>query len=205
VTWDDASVEAERADDLTMAMLLVLERLSPRERAAYLLHEGFDYDYGEIARILGASPAACRQLTSRAAKRLRDERPRFAVNREAARDLAARFGEAARTGDYAALIALLAEEATCATDSGGKALAARNVIHGADRVARFVIGVMAKGAAGVDMAFAWVNGAPGWVISRAGAQIAVATIEIDGAQITRVFATLNPDKLTRVGVPRSVG
>ncbi len=205
VTWDDASVEAERADDLTMAMLLVLERLTPRERAAYLLREGFDYDYAEIGDILGASAAACRQLASRASRRLHDERPRFSVNPQAARDLAARFGDAARTGDYGALVALLAEDATCSTDSGGKVPAARNVVRGADRVARFVIGVTAKGAAGLDMAFVWVNGAPGWVLARNGAPIAVATVEIDGGRITKVLVTLNRDKLARVPQPAGAG
>ena len=205
VTWDDASVEAERADDLTMAMLLVLERLTPRERAAYLLREGFDYDYAEIGDILGASPAACRQLASRASRRMRDERPRFNATREAARDLARRFGEAARTGDYNALMSLLAEDVSCATDGGGKVAAARNVIRGADRVARFVVGVMSKGAAGVALQFVTVNGAPGWVLTREGAPIAVATVEIDGGRITKVLVTLNPDKLARVPQSASAG
>jgi len=198
VAADDATTDLERADDMTTAMLLVLERLSPRERAAYLLREGFDYDYAEIAGILSASPAACRQLASRAARRLRDERPRYPASREAARDLARRFGEAAQSGEYHALVSLLAEDASCATDGGGKVLAARNVIHGADRVARFIMGVTAKGAVGVGMRFVTVNGAPGWVISRDGAPIAVATIEIDGDRIQKVFATLNPDKLGRL-------
>jgi len=205
VAAGDASADLERADDMTTAMLLVLERLSPRERAAYLLREGFDYDYGEIAGILGASPAACRQLASRAARRLRDERPRFPASREAARDLARRFGEAAQSGDYDALVSLLTKDASCATDGGGKVLAARNVIQGADRVARFVIGVTTKGAAGVKMRFVTVNGAPGWVISRDGAPIAVATIEIDGDRIRKVFATLNPDKLAHLRRTESVG
>jgi RNA polymerase sigma-70 factor (ECF subfamily) len=198
VTWDDASVEAERADDLTMAMLLVLERLTPRERAAFLLREGFDYDYAEIGAILGASPAACRQLASRAARRLREERPRYSADREAARNLARQFGEAARSGDAARLVSLLAVDALCATDGGGKVRAALNVIRGADRVARFIVGVMGKGAGDVDMTFAWVNGAPGWVLVRDGAPIAVATIEIDDGRIRRVLATLNPDKIQRV-------
>ncbi len=199
VVWDDASADLERADDMTMAMLLVLERLTPRERAAYILREGFDYDYAEIGDILGASPMACRQLASRAARRLRDDRPRFPASREAARDLARRFGEAARSGDYDALVSLLAKNASCATDGGGKVVAARNVIRGADRVARFVISVTAKGAAGADFRLVTVNGAPGWVLSRDGAPFAVAAIETDGAHIQKVFATLNPEKLARLG------
>ena len=145
---------------MTMAMLLVLERLTPRERAAYILREAFDYDYAEIGGVLKVSPAACRQLASRAARRLRDERPRFATSRTEARDLAEQFADATRGGDVDALASLLAEDATCATDGGGKVTAARNVISGADRVARFIVGVMAKGAAGVDFEFAMVNGAP---------------------------------------------
>ncbi|HZZ21885.1 MAG TPA: RNA polymerase sigma-70 factor [Roseiarcus sp.] len=198
----DASADLERADDMTMAMLLVLERLTPRERAAYILREAFDYDYAKIGDVLRASPAACRQLASRAARRLRDERPRFTTSWTAARDLARRFADAARRGDVDALASLLAEDATCATDGGGKVTAARNVLSGADRVARFILGVMAKGGAGVDFKFVIVNGAPGWVLSRGGAPFAVATIETDGDRVCKVFATLNPDKLAHVKAPQ---
>jgi RNA polymerase sigma-70 factor, ECF subfamily len=202
VVAGDASADLERADDMTMAMLLVLERLSPRERAAYILREAFDYDYEEISDVLRASPAACRQLTSRAARRLHDQRPRFATSWAAARDLARRFADATRRGDVDALASLLAHDATCATDGGGKVTAARNVIRGADRVARFVVGVMAKGGAGVDFEFVMVNGAPGWVLSRGGAPFAVVTIETDGETVRKVFATLNPDKLAHVKLPQ---
>ena len=202
VVAGDASADLERADDMTMAMLLVLERLTPRERAAYILREAFDYDYAEIGDVLKASPAACRQLASRAARRLRDERPRFATSRTQARDLAERFADATRGGDVEALASLLAEDATCATDGGGKVTAARNVISGADRVARFIVGVMAKGAASVDFEFVMVNGAPGWVLSRNGAPFAVTTIETEGDKVRKVFATLNPDKLAHVRAPQ---
>jgi len=201
VVAEGASADLERADDMTMAMLVVLERLSPRERAAYILREAFDYDYAEIGDVLKASPAACRQLASRAARRLRDERPRFATSWTAARDLARRFADAARRGDVDALASLLAKDATCATDGGGKVTAARNVIRGADRMARFVVGVMAKGGAGVDFKFVMVNGAPGWVLSRSGTPFAVATIETEGDRVRKVFATLNPDKLAHVKAP----
>jgi RNA polymerase sigma-70 factor (ECF subfamily) len=201
VAAGDASADLERADGMTMAMLLVLERLTPRERAAYILREAFDYDYAEIADVLKASPAACRQLASRAARRLRDESPRFATSWTAARDLARRFADATRRGDVEALASLLAEDAICATDGGGKVTAARNVITGADRAARFIVGVMAKGGAGVDFAFVMVNGAPGWVLSRDGAPFAVATIETDGDKVRKVFATLNPDKLAHIKAP----
>ena len=143
-------------------------------------------------------------MVSRAARRLRDERPRFSASREAARDLALRFGEAARTGDYDALLSLLAEDAACATDGGGKVIAARNVIRGADRVARFVLGVTAKGATGADLECVTVNGAPGWVLSRGGTPFAVATIEISDGQIDKVLVIVNPDKLARVRRPRGV-
>ena len=120
VVAGDASADLERADEMAMAMLLVLERLTPRERAAYILREAFDYDYAEIGDVLKASPAACRQLASRAARRLRDERPRFATSWTAARDLARRFADAARRGDVDALASLLAEDVICATDGGGR-------------------------------------------------------------------------------------
>jgi RNA polymerase sigma-70 factor, ECF subfamily len=151
---------------------------------------------------LKASPAACRQLASRAVRRLHDERPRFATSRTEARDLAERFANATRRGDIDALASLLAEDATCATDGGGKVTAARKVISGADRVARFIVGVMAKGAAGVDFEFVLVNGAPGWVLSRNGGPFAVTTIEIEGGKVRKVFVTLNPDKLDHVKAPK---
>jgi RNA polymerase sigma-70 factor (ECF subfamily) len=201
VVAGDASADLERADDMTMAMLLVLERLTPRERAAYILREAFDYEYAEIGDVLKASPAACRQLASRAARRLRDERPRFPASREAARGLARRFAEAVRAGDPDALASMLAKDAVCVTDGGGKVTAARNVIRGTDRVARFIVGIMAKGGAGVDFAFVIVNGDPGWVLSRNGAPFAVAAIETDGDKVRKVFATLNPDKLAHVKAP----
>jgi RNA polymerase sigma-70 factor, ECF subfamily len=202
VDAEDASADLERADDMTMAMLLVLERLTPRERAAYILREAFDYDYAEIGGVLKASPAACRQLASRATRRLRDERPRFAASRTEARDLAERFVDATRRGDVDVLAALLAEDATCATDGGGKVRAARNVISGSDRVARFIVGLMTKGGASVDFEFVSVNGAPGWILSRNGAPFAVTTIEIESDKVSKVFATLNPDKLARVKAQR---
>jgi RNA polymerase sigma-70 factor, ECF subfamily len=202
VVAEDACADLERADDMTMAMLLVLERLTPRERAAYILREAFDYDYAEIGDVLKASPSACRQLASRASRRLRDERPRFATSWTAARDLAQRFADATRRGDVDTLASLLAEDAICATDGGGKVTAARNVIHGADRVARFIVGIMAKDGAGIDFEPVVVNGAPGWVLSRDGAAFAVATIETDGEKVRKVFATLNPHKLAHVKAPR---
>jgi RNA polymerase sigma-70 factor (ECF subfamily) len=183
------------ADSLQMAFLLVLERLSPSERAAYLLHEAFDRGYDEIAGIVGKSPAACRQLVSRAARKVREGRPRYAADAAAARDLARRFAEAAASGDAGAFAALLAADAVVVSDGGGKAVAARNVIAGADRAARFLAGVSRKQPPGLRVRPAAVNGAPGLIGYVAGRPVFALSLAIGEGLIRGVYIVRNPDKL----------
>jgi len=138
----------DRASRLgAIAFLVVLERLAPEERAAFLLHEVFDTDYAEIAQVLGKSAAACRQIVSRARKRVRENRPRMQVTEEARRALLDRFVDAVQTQDKNALLALFAENATWTSDGGGKARAALKVIRGREQVVRFVLGVLSRHAA----------------------------------------------------------
>lgn len=202
----EADFEVELAESLSLAFLLVLERLSPAERAAYLLRQAFDYDYPEIAAILGKSEAACRQLVSRAQKHVQADRPRFgaaerqhqAAARERARDLAQRFAQAAASGDAAAFAGLLAQDAMIWSDGGGKARAALNVIHGADRCARFFAGIAGKQPAGQQSRFCHVNGQPGFVVYQQGQPVSVFSFGIEQDRICAIFVVRNPDKLARL-------
>lgn len=190
------------ADDLSMALLVLLERLSPAERAAYLLREAFDYDYPQIAAILKKSEAACRQLVSRAAKRIKDERPRFAADTAAARALAEKFMSATRVGDVAGFAGLLAEDAMLWSDGGGKALAALNVIHGADRVVRFFAGVAPKQPPGLRRIAAQINGQPGCLFYLDAKPYMALALDIapneTGGAVRNIFVVRNPDKLARL-------
>src|SRR3569623_216401 len=144
-TWlpDPVSVlpSESRANDLSVALLLTLERLSPLERAAFLLHDVFDMDYADVASTLDRSEAACRQLAARAREHVRDARPRYAPNPVATERLGDAFLRAATTGDVAPITAMLAEDAILYTDGGGKRHAALNPIYGRDKILRFLTGV----------------------------------------------------------------
>lgn len=192
-------VPGEMADDLSMALLVVLERLTPAERAAYLLREAFDYDYPQIATILKKTEAACRQLVSRAQKHLREARPRFATDAEAARRLAEKFSAATQAGDVTAFAGLLAEDALLWSDGGGKASAALNVIHGAAKVARFFAGIARKAPPGLRRLPALVNRQPGLVVLDVeNRPYLVMALDIADGVVRNVFIMRNPDKLSRL-------
>jgi RNA polymerase sigma-70 factor (ECF subfamily) len=193
-----ADEAAELASDLSVAFLAVLERLAPEERAAFLLHEMFDSDYSDIAQILGKSEVATRQIVSRATKRVRAERPRVEVSKEAKERLLDGLVHALQTQDQGALLKLLAKDSAWTSDGGGKARAALKVVRGAERVARFATGVYRKGIADVTFRRVTVNREPGVAVSYKGHCFAVMTIRTDGARILDVFAILNPDKLRSV-------
>jgi RNA polymerase sigma-70 factor, ECF subfamily len=190
-----ADEAAELASDLSVALLAVLERLAPEERAAFLLREVFDADYAEIARILDKTQIACRQMVSRAAKRVRAERPRVRVGKAAKTRLLRGLVDAVQRQDRDALLGLLAEDATWTSDGGGKARAALKVIRGADKVARFGSGVFRKLVHQLEFRPIAVNGDPGFAVLHAGRAFAVVTIETDGRRILGVYSILNPDKL----------
>lgn len=189
----------ELAADLSVALLLTLERMSPLERAAFLLHDVFDADFDEVARVLDRSPAACRQLAARAREHLRTDRPRFAPPPEAQQRLLQAFGRAARTGDVEALSRLLAEDAICYSDGGGKVPAALQPIRGRDRIARFFGGLAGKSPVPPEtqVRVAVLNGLPAFILSNADSVVWQTTaIELDPADhIQTIYIVRNPDKL----------
>jgi RNA polymerase sigma-70 factor (ECF subfamily) len=195
VSAPPADQAAELASDLSVAFLALLERLAPEERAAFLLHEIFDSDYDDIARIIGKSQAASRQIVSRARKRVREARPRVQVSAESRKRLLDGLMQAIQAQDQAALLKLLAEEASWTADGGGKAKAAKKVIRGAARVARFGIGVFHRHAAELDVRSMSVNDEPGIAVYWGGQLISLITIRTDGQRILDVYSILNPDKL----------
>ena len=192
---------AELASELSLALLAVLERLAPEERAAFLLHEMFDSGYGDIAQILGKSEVATRQIVSRASKRVRAERPRVEVSPEAKQRLLNGLVQALQTQDKDSMLKLLAKDSAWTSDGGGKARAARKVIRGAESVARFATGVYRKIIAHIVFRRITVNGEPGVAVLHQGQVFCVLTIRTDGARILDVFAILNPDKLRAVTIP----
>lgn len=201
-----ADAASELASSLSVAFLVVLERLAPEERAAFLLHEVFENGYDEIAQILGKSEPACRQMVSRASKRVREARPRVQVNEAARTALLDRFVQAIVTGDKEAMMELLATDAVWLSDGGGKARAALKPVLGSDAIARFAIGVIGRHAHHAVFRRVNVNGEAGLALYFEGQLISVMSIRTDGARILDVFCTLNPEKLSQIGVPfRLVG
>jgi len=188
----------ERADDVSMAFLAVLERLAPEARAAYLLREVFDADYEDLARTLGKSEAACRQLVHRAKVQIQDERPRFTVERDQHLRMLQGFAEAAASGDMKRLKALLAEDVELIGDSGGKVPAFRKMLRGAQRIAQLYYAVKRLLGDGVRMQIVEINGEPGMLRFYNGALESVQTIETDGQRILRIRTQRNPEKLERI-------
>ncbi len=188
-----------RAEDLSMAFLTVLERLTPEARAAFLLREVFDVDYDEIAQTLGKSEAACRQLVHRAKTQVRaDDRPRSTVPRETHLRLLRGFAEAAEKGDLQRLKALLTEDVAIIGDGGGKVPSFGKPVVGGQRVAQIYFAVARRHPGAVRVEVAEVNGAPGLLRWVDGVLESVQGIEWDGERIARIHAQRNPDKLVRV-------
>lgn len=188
---------AEAADDISFALMLALERLSPLERAAFLLHDVFGQSFAEVGLALGRDAAACRQLAARGRVHARAAQPRFAVDPQEGARIAAAFFEAARSGDAAALAGLLAEDAVLRSDGGGRARAALNPIRGAARIARFFAGIARKTGAPPPR---WsrplrLNGLPGQLSVAADGAVQTLAVEIEGDRVVAIYATRNPDKL----------
>lgn len=190
-----ADARAELSSSLSIAFLVVLELLAPDERAAFLLHEVFDTDYAEIAEILGKSEAACRQIVSRARKRVRGQRPRAQVSDVARRSVLQRFATAIQMQDKKALLELVADKASWTADGGGRARAALKVIRGRERVVRFALGVLGRYAGQFAFEMTSVNGEPALAVTLAGALFSIITVRTDGMRILDVYTVLNPDKL----------
>lgn len=186
----------ELASDLSVAFLVLLERLGPEERAAFLLHEVFEFDYGEIAAILEKSADACRQIVHRGRTRIRQARKRFEATEEAKAALLRKFTEAVNARDERSLIALFAPDATWTADGGGRAAATPRPIVGAERIARLVRGLLERLRSDIlTMELVDVNGETGLCLRVNGQITAVMSILTDGDRIHEVFAVVNPDKL----------
>jgi RNA polymerase sigma-70 factor (TIGR02957 family) len=198
---DDPARKAEMADSLSLAFLVLLESLSPEQRAAFLLHEVFDEPYDRIAEIIGTSAQNARQLTTRARRHVRERRPRFEASREQQEELATRFFAAAEEGDLQGLEELLAHDVVLRGDGGGKAPALKRAIHGRARVARTLIGgLSALARFGITMRREEVNGQPGALfVDSEGGLIAVMSFDVAEGQIQGVSSIVNPDKLRHLG------
>jgi RNA polymerase sigma-70 factor, ECF subfamily len=193
----DPSEPIELAESLSMAFMVMLERLSPIERAVLLLHDVFDFEYGEIARIVDKSESNCRQLLSRAKKHLGKAEIRFDADPAQVDRLMQRFTIAANAGDVDGMVALLAEDITLWTDGGGKARGAvLTPIHGAESVARFVAGAMRRyvGAERTTRP-AQINGEPGFLVYVGGRAHVAVIFEVRGGRIQAIYSISNPDKL----------
>ena len=200
IVEDEAVQHAETADSLSLTFLHLLEKLSPVERAVFLLREVFDYPYEEVARIVGKSPANCRQILTRAHAHVQEGRKRFDVSREEREEVARRFIDAWENGDTDALVEVLAPDVTIYGDGGGKAPAITAPLVGALRVAKALIGWgrMAR-EQGYTYRLATVNGDPGVVFYDPGGTAAgVEVLEIADGVVVAVRSVLNPDKLERI-------
>jgi RNA polymerase sigma-70 factor (ECF subfamily) len=190
--------------EVTTALMVVLERLSPAERAAFLLHDVFDLPFEEVAATVGRTPAAVRQLASRARRHVAAGRPRFPASRDEQERIAGAFALAWQAGDVDGLVALLDPAAVLRSDGGGQVNAARKPLHGATLIGRALVGFGRAAAHAGHVptgGFAEVNGAPGLVV-REGEVLSVVALSIDGGRIVAVDIVRNPDKLRHVEAPR---
>jgi RNA polymerase sigma-70 factor (ECF subfamily) len=195
---EEADDMTELDESLSMAFLVVLESLNPVERAVFLLREVFDYDYEEISRLVGKSEDNCRQIAHRARQAVAARRPRFERSPEQEERLSRQFLEACMSGDMEGLISLLSEEVTLWSDGGGKVAAAPYPIHGPERVARFLLGVLRTVPPGFSAQLARVNGEPGVVGYANGHPTGVVALDIAEGQLRGVRIVVNPEKLRAV-------
>ena len=195
------SIDAEEsfADDVTLSLMLALERLSPLERAAFLLHDVFDVALTDVATTLGREAPAVRQLAARARKHIQAERTRFAVGQEEGEQIARAFFAAARDGDAAALGSLLAANVELHSDGGGKVIAFRNVIRGIDRAQRLFAGLRRKAVVPPRLLrVATIDGLPGLITVERGGLLQTTALDIQGGRIAAIYIVRNPDKLGHV-------
>jgi len=192
----------ERADDVSMAYLMLLERLAPEARAAFLLRDVFDEDYAQISHILGKSQAACRQLVSRARMQLRDERPRFAASQETHRRLLGKFVQTLASGDLGAISALLAEDAVLMGDGGGRVPSFPEPLHGGRRIAQLFYASRLRFKDDLHIEIVCLNGR--WALLRfvEGRIESAMEIESDGERIARLYVQRNPEKLRHLADSR---
>ena len=201
-TTEDQS-EPVDVSSISLAFLVLLESLSPVERAAYLLREVFDYSYLEVAQIVGRDEASCRQIVHRASERVVAQRPRFAASPAAHARMLSEFAGACARGDLSALEQLLADDVHATGDGGGKVHAAQRPVQGAAKVAKLYLGIFKRGAQyNPKLSIESINGQPALVVRVDGVVRSVIDIETDGTQIISLRAIVNPDKLLALGVTR---
>ncbi|MEJ2816916.1 MULTISPECIES: sigma-70 family RNA polymerase sigma factor [unclassified Caulobacter] len=187
-------------EDLSVAFLLALERLTPLERAAFLLHDVFDASFADVAKTLGRTEAACRQLAARAREHVKAGKPRYHPSAEEEQRLTGAFLAAAMTGDEALLRGVLAQDVVMHSDGGGIAKATMNPVFGLEKAIRLVLGIKKKWPApeGTDARLARINGAPGIVFSHDGVVFQTMGLEIVDGRIAAVYTMRNPEKLARL-------
>ncbi|MEU9083859.1 RNA polymerase sigma-70 factor [Streptomyces sp. NPDC048357] len=196
LTSPDIAEEAELTDTVSMAVLVVLETLTPTERAVFMLREVFGYPYAEIAEVVGKSEANVRQCAHRAREHVQARRPRFTAGAAEQREIAEKFRAACAGGDLGEVLELLAPDVVTWSDGGGVVTAARRPLQGADHVARWWLGVLAKPqAAEGEMRVAEINGEPGLLLVLGGVNIGAMTFEAVDGRITALRITVNPEKL----------
>lgn len=186
---------AELDADISIAFLALLEALAPEERAAFVLHDIFDDDYADIAGTLGKSEAACRQMVHRARERVMSRRRRFLVDDATRIAMLEKFIAAANRGDREALISLFAQDATMTSDGGGKAVAIRRPLHGAERIAQLWYAISRRTGGRLERRIVYANGEPALALSFDNRMNSVSTIETDGHVIHAYYSIVNPDKL----------
>lgn len=199
LTSPDVAADVELAESVSIAMLTVLETLGPAERAVFVLHEVFDLPYDEIADAVGKTPAAVRQIAHRAKAHVAARRPRVSVDRAEQEEVVARFVAAVNSGDLQALMDVLAPDVVAVADGGGLVRgAARHPIVGADKLARYLLGGIAKLGLPFVAQIVDVNGEPGIRAEIAGELAGAVSVVVEGGRITRVFSIANPNKLARL-------
>jgi len=204
----DPSRQSELAESVSLAFLVMLESLNPVERAVFLLHDVFQYSFDEVAEIVEKSPAACRQIASRARAAVAEHRPRFPASPDEQRRLVSQFMAACESGSLDELKSILTADVTAVSDGGGKLAAARVPIVGIERVTRFILGLRSKAehqGRVAELTVADVNGTAGIIYKLDGRLFAVLSFEIDGGQIRRMYSVLNPDKLASFQAGNNTG
>ncbi|HEY8608429.1 MAG TPA: RNA polymerase sigma-70 factor [Noviherbaspirillum sp.] len=189
---------AELASDLSVALMWVLERLTPKERAAFLLRQAFDLDYKDMAPILDQSEAACRQMVHRATQRVKQEAPRFKVPADLHRGVLERFLQAARSGDHVALQALLADDATIVSDGGGKVASFMKIISGGRRISHLYLAVHLRHGRSLEYRIARINGEPGLLRYVDGRIESAQAFVTDGLRVVAIYTMRNPEKLNAI-------
>jgi RNA polymerase sigma-70 factor (ECF subfamily) len=195
---DDPAAQVELADSLSIAFLVVLERLSPIERAVFLLREVFEYDYDEIAQMVEKSPANCRQILRRSRQHITAQRPRFSVSQQQQEQITAKFLEASTQGNLQGLMSLLAKDVTFWSDSGGRVAAALKPIQGAVKVTRFLLAIRSKWLSTSIAQIIEINGQPGMITRVDGCVHSVTTFDIVDGSIQSIYVVRNPEKLKRM-------